>query len=80
MKKRLLKNTLVSLVILFNFAGIALAGDSVSLSVSCTIPSIPGVNAPPFETTANADIQENSKILLVEQTANSETVQTIYSR
>lgn len=29
-------------------ADCASAGDSVSIQMSCTIPAIPGVNAPPF--------------------------------
>lgn len=35
----------VALVVLF-FAGYAFAGDSVSIRVSCSIPAVPGVNAP----------------------------------
>ena len=29
-------------------ADFALAGDNVTLSISCTIPAIPGINAPPL--------------------------------
>jgi hypothetical protein len=33
-------------VIIFGLSSLAHAGDSIGLSVSCTIPAIPGVNAP----------------------------------
>ena len=45
MKKVLLKMILVITAILFTAAS-GFAGDSVTISVSCTIPVIPGVNAP----------------------------------
>lgn len=47
MRKCLLLSSLV-LIILF-FAGYALAGDTVTIRVSCSIPAIPGVNAPPLD-------------------------------
>lgn len=44
--KKQIKILVVSLAIVFNFPIGVLAGDSVGFSVSCTIPAIPGVNAP----------------------------------
>ena len=37
----------MTLLVLF-IASAAWAGDSVTIQMSCTIPSIPGVNAPPL--------------------------------
>jgi hypothetical protein len=37
------------LIMAFCLGGLAYAGDSSSLAVSCTIPIIPGVNAPLLE-------------------------------
>lgn len=42
---KVLVMTGINLILL---AQLALAGDSITLKVSCTIPEIPGVNAPPF--------------------------------
>jgi len=36
------------LTVLFFSTGLAFAGDSKAIGVSCVIPAIPGVNAPPF--------------------------------
>ncbi len=44
MKKTGLLTTLLVLLIIST----VWAGDSVTISMSCTIPSIPGVNAPPL--------------------------------
>lgn len=43
-----LTSLLVSLVLVISFTGIAFA-ESKSIPISCTIPAIPGVNAPPFD-------------------------------
>lgn len=39
---------IITLIAVLLFSDAALAGESVTLGVSCTIPAIPGVNAPPF--------------------------------
>jgi len=44
--KRQFKILLILITLVFNVGAQALAGDSIGLSVSCTIPAIPGVNAP----------------------------------
>lgn len=36
------------LITVLSVADFALAGDNVTLSISCTIPAIPGINAPPL--------------------------------
>lgn len=43
------KTFIILLSVIFNLQTQVLAGDSIGLSVSCTIPAIPGVNAPPTE-------------------------------
>ncbi|MDD5245878.1 MAG: hypothetical protein PHS09_00650 [Candidatus Omnitrophica bacterium] len=48
------------LLLVFCFGTVALAGDSVSLKVSCTIPEIPGVNAPPFPDQAEKNLKNDS--------------------
>jgi len=40
------KTLIILLNIIFNLQTQVLAGDSMGLSISCTIPAIPGVNAP----------------------------------
>ena len=49
--KKQIKILVVFLVIIFNLQARVLAGDSIGLSISCTIPAIPGVNAPLNEET-----------------------------
>lgn len=46
--RKTLKRYIIGLGILLSLVNAAFAGDSISFSVSCTIPAIPGVNAPPF--------------------------------
>ena len=41
-----LRTLIILLSIVFNLYTQVLAGDSVGFSISCTIPEIPGVNAP----------------------------------
>lgn len=48
MKKTLLFVSLL-IVLAFLSANTVFAGDSLSLSISCTIPAIPGLNAPLIE-------------------------------
>lgn len=40
---------ITTLIFLVAAADLAMAGESATLSISCTIPAIPGINAPPFE-------------------------------
>ena len=57
MKNKTLKLTVIAGILLFGAAQAALAaGNSASYAVSCTIPAIPGVNAPPYvsQTSSNA--------------------------
>jgi hypothetical protein len=54
-------------LLLFLGAGNVLAGDSVSIAVSCTVPAIPGVNTPLLETQttvvkAAAQISKNGEL------------------
>lgn len=93
-----MKNCLIigslAVVVLF-FAGYAFAGDSVSIRVSCSIPAIPGVNAPALdsekETIEKEAVEEEveqgnkkkkeDKLLLTKVTENEDGISyTIYSR
>ena len=55
--KRLMKLITLSVVIL-GLTAPAMAGDSVSIKVSCVIPAIPGVNAPPYPSEEVRQAQE----------------------
>jgi len=76
---------LVALVTFLSSTVVALAGDSVSIPISITIPSIPGVNTPPFvnEKIASAqqeiktETQNEAPVVIVEV---KEQTQTIYTR
>ena len=65
MKKIPFRIIAISLVLFSSFMEIAEAGESKTIAVSCTIPAIPGVNVPPFNTQANTQnasaIQQESK-------------------
>lgn len=66
MRKKGFKILMLGLMLVLPITEIALA-ESISFSVSCTIPAIPGLNAPPFpeEETVKADtptpVQEETK-------------------
>ncbi len=83
--KNLILILITTLLTLFSFTAIALAGDSVSIPISITIPSIPGVNTPPFvnEKIASAqqeiktETQNEAPVVIVEV---KEQTQTIYTR
>lgn len=59
MKNGLLK-VLFGLVFVLAIAGIAHAGDMHSFAVTCTIPEIPGVNAPMIQETSTRSEQKIS--------------------
>ena len=46
--RKILRESIIGLMILLNIVSVARA-ESISLSMSCTIPAIPGVNAPLIE-------------------------------
>ncbi len=65
------------------------AGDSYSIKLSCTIPVIPGVNAPLIKDNAEAQEESNSSttfesdeedMRLVKGETQAVTVKTIYSQ
>ncbi len=63
------KTVLTILLVLFVSSAVW-AGDSVTIQMSCTIPSIPGVNAPPF---VSEGMLKNSKL---EETTKKNTAAT----
>lgn len=73
MKNTLLKKILIGLMILLYAVGVSSAGDSSSIHVSCTIPAIPGVNAPPI-TEEKTVKQETDK--MVEQKTENQQAET----
>jgi hypothetical protein len=90
MKEIMVKLTLTFILLcLFLPAGNLWAGDSESFAVRCTIPAIPGVNAPLIEEetmAAPASFQDqNQQTAQVQTITKSEqdaqvTVKTIYER
>jgi len=44
--KGVLKKAIAVIIVILSFSGVVWAGDSVTFTMSCTIPAIPGVNAP----------------------------------
>ena len=66
-------SVLLALVVLFPYA--AFAGQSASIAVSCTIPAIPGLNAPLMESSVP---QQAKEAILV--TGEKSQVRTYYVR
>ena len=60
MKNRELIKSLAALIMVLSMAGLAVAGSTASLTVSCTIPVMPGLNAPLIEQDA-LKTQANAK-------------------
>jgi len=58
--KRLMKLIILSVIVL-GLTAPAVAGDSVSIKVSCVIPAIPGVNAPPYPSEEVRQAQEGRR-------------------
>lgn len=79
-----------SLLVIFCLTNTAWAQDSFSVSVSCIIPAVPGVNAPLIgekaviqeenKTASPLLIQEEKEIKLAEEKNSSIILQTLYSR
>ena len=72
MKNKLFIKLMIALLIIATGWDVSWA-ESLSFSVSCTIPAIPGVNAPPFpeEKTATPQVQQ-----IVEQKAKEKPEET----
>ncbi|MBI4707126.1 MAG: hypothetical protein HY761_04270 [Candidatus Omnitrophica bacterium] len=64
MKKEILMKVAVLTLLALAFAGNCFAGNTVSIAMSCTIPAIPGVNAPPYR---NANEQKNNEVIAEEK-------------
>jgi len=50
MHNRLMYGFVIFLMLFLSTVDVAMAGDNAPLSVSCSIPVVPGLNAPPFTT------------------------------
>ncbi len=60
--KKITVITAVFTLLLFAGGSLALAGDSVGIAVSCTVPAVPGFNAPYLEQQiASADISPRAQ-------------------
>lgn len=49
-----------TLLLLVIAVGTACAAESIALTISCSVPAIPGVNVPPFDTPSAAASTETS--------------------
>jgi hypothetical protein len=73
------KTILTALVFMISFLGFTvniLADDSVAIAVSCTVPSIPGLNAPFLENAASRQsvVLDNNKQLTDSGSSSQQTV------
>lgn len=83
---------IIVFIILCSLIKIANAGDSLTFSISCIVPAIPGVNAPLIEEKTpeiqmndaadrEIKVQQESELATQELIQEDrETVQTVYSR
>ena len=70
MKRKCLRS-MITLMLWLSLAGYVFAGESVTLQFSCTIPAIPGVNAPLIEeenVQTNAESPQEPEAIPEEQT------------
>jgi hypothetical protein len=56
--KKILMVLLVGVTMVGFVSGIAFAGNSASFAVSCSIPAVPGLNAPPYVQDKTIRIEE----------------------
>lgn len=70
--KNVIVDILLAAIIISGVTASAYAGDTISLSFSCSIPSIPGVNAP---ANAQPDIEDDAEPAL-EETSQAEPQET----
>jgi hypothetical protein len=63
------KKTLLTTLLVLFIVSTALAGESATIQVSCTIPSIPGVNAPPRISERVLNINQREEITKKNTTA-----------
>lgn len=66
-------------VMVLGFGQVAFCGGSASFRVSCTIPAIPGVNAPATGP-ASADAADNANTAAEETREESEVIQEVAPR
>ncbi|MCX5714209.1 MAG: hypothetical protein NT033_05250 [Candidatus Omnitrophica bacterium] len=66
----------IALVLILCFAGFVCAKDHVALTVTCSIPAVPGLNAPLVEETKPAakENKDNQQVSKVEKKSQQETV------
>jgi hypothetical protein len=57
------KKTLLAVLSVLFIVSAAWAGDSVTIQMSCTIPSIPGVNAPPLIPEKTLRISQREEVI-----------------
>lgn len=80
MKKNLLR-AIIILGILFSLVGKVKAQDSISIPVSCSIPAVPGLNAPLLLEDSNEKINLTfSEIIQQTKETASLKIITLYSR
>lgn len=77
MNKTLRNSILIVLIFTFFVINLAQAGDSASIPVSCSIPAVPGLNAPLVEEKTPKDIATTVENENLQDQTGEETVMPI---
>jgi hypothetical protein len=71
--KRTFKKLAIAIVIILSLFNVCKAEDNLSLTISCTIPIIPGVNAPLIEEGVSSKETNNTGSLQISQIQKEES-------
>lgn len=74
--KKVWREMIIGLIVLLTIADVACA-EGISLTISCTIPAIPGVNAPPFEEETTQTKKDNPAQIIVEPQQENQPTPTM---
>ena len=95
MHKGLRCKSVIFLMLFLSMTGAAIAADNAPISVSCSIPVVPGLNAPPLsaqpteidetitqkqDTSSAIEESTQKEIMLADGSTSSLVTQTIYMR
>lgn len=75
MKNALINKSLMVLLILLSLVGLAIADDNFSIPVSCNIPAVPGLNAPPL--TPNAEETGSKQDIEIKAAGDDSVIQEV---
>jgi hypothetical protein len=69
-----IKALTIASIITLSFVNMVFAGESITIPVSCSIPVVPGLNAPLIEQESTNTNTDNDATMPVEQKEESQTV------